>query len=917
MESGDEGQSVQWGAGMAMNRVTVTLTFTLNLMALLDDILTWSNDLPDWQRDALRRIFAANGQLTAKGLAEIRAMVEGATGAPKPTPLTKSHIPTMGSGTSTVLLGLSHLNNVNGFPNGRQLDMADKGITAIFGENGAGKSGFARVMKRACRARHSTPVLANAFTKGTPATPEATFAYTSGDKNHKTIWTEVSASNADLAMVSVYDSHCAQDYISKDGPSTFVPYGFHALSALAAAQQAIQAELNGEIGAIHLRTDQFAALQGAHSVGKIMAKLGPNTDIAALEALAQLTPHETDSTKELSAAIKGLDVEPEASKHERLAQRLDNLANLATNAERFVTDAALDKFASLAQAEEAAIEADRLAQGLLCGDGALEGPADGLLHETGGAEWKVLFQAAQAFSLKAYPGHPHHPASGPDDQCVLCQQPLGEDAQARMIRFRQFVAADAAQNLESARKAVTEARQKIDAANLAPVDDPTLAEIKQSDEGLAEAVIAHQAAWAARREWIATSYMLSHWIDPRPTLPDGDALSTRLFAKAKALRQLAAQLRQAKDQKEHDKLTVQLAELTSRRDLGAHLPAIRTHISEAKRRSALEAARDALNTKSVSAKITNLSKTHTTDALAKALNEELEALGYRHRVKPTLTSQTKGGRNVHGLALDGCNHGTHEVLSEGEQRAVALAFFLAEARLRGDQSTIVFDDPSTSLDHLHRRKMAEHLVHLSKTRPVVILTHDSVFLTTLLGEIAEQQATAKIQTVEWHGGSPGALLDGLAWESKPYGDQMKELKATAAHIKATQNPYPNNDDKKAMRDAYAHMRGMIERAIREIVLNDTVHPFSDEVRVINVGAIAGFEIEEWRAIVSVYGRASEVIVGHDSPSAGQYEMPSPLHFENDLSGIEAVMKACEARRSAFNKNEKQFMLDLRTKIRKS
>lgn len=47
-------------------------------MALLDDILNWSNDLPAWQRDALRRIFAANGQLTAKDLAEIRAMAEGA-----------------------------------------------------------------------------------------------------------------------------------------------------------------------------------------------------------------------------------------------------------------------------------------------------------------------------------------------------------------------------------------------------------------------------------------------------------------------------------------------------------------------------------------------------------------------------------------------------------------------------------------------------------------------------------------------------------------------------------------------------------------------------------------------------------------------------------------------------------------------
>ncbi len=273
-------------------------------MALLDDILAWSSrdDFPIWQRDALRRIFAANGQISATDLAEIRAMVEKSAGAPAPIPLDKSHIPTMGSGSSTVLLRLSHLKNVNGFPDGRQLEVADQGLTVVFGENGAGKSGFARVMKRACRARHSSPVLSNAFAFGErPATPQAVIAYAAGGTNHQITWTEGGASNSDLAMVSVYDSQCAQDYISKDGPTAFVPYGFHALSGLAAAQQAIQDEINRDIGAIQLRPDQFSALHGAHSVGRIMAKLGAKTDITDLEALAQLTPEESESIKGLSS----------------------------------------------------------------------------------------------------------------------------------------------------------------------------------------------------------------------------------------------------------------------------------------------------------------------------------------------------------------------------------------------------------------------------------------------------------------------------------------------------------------------------------------------------------------------------------------------------------------------------------------
>lgn len=884
-------------------------------MTLLADILTWSETLPEWQRDALRRAFQNNGQLTTQDLADIRAMVEKTAGAPTPIPLTQAHMPTAGSGASTTLLGLSHLKHVNGFPDGRQLDLADKGITVVFGENGAGKSGFARVLKRACRARHSSAVLPNAFGGGNKNTPEAVVAYQSNGQATKVQWREGGASDTNLAMVSVYDSHCAQDYVSKDGPSAFVPFGFHALSALASGQQTLREQIQQAITAIQLNTAQFTTLQGPHAVGQHMSRLGPDTDLAALEALSRLTPEDTQQIAELTAAIKGLDVEPEAIKHERLAQRLEQLAALAATAESYVLDKSLDKFAGLAQAEIAATRADHLAQELLRGAHDPERPTDALLPDTGGAEWKALFQAAQAFSQRVFPDHAHHPASGTGEPCVLCQQPLAADASARMERFREYVAADAAKNLAQASEAVVTARQKIDAANLSPVDEPTLADIRQSNPELADAVTTHQAAWNARRNWLANAYAFETWDAPRPELPQGDALSTRLTAATQALRARAAQLRQAKDHTKHQQLSAQLAALTARQALGTHLPALRAYVDQAKRRQALSAAHTTLNPQGVSAKITALSKTHTTDALATALNDELKALGYRHRVKPSLTSQTRGGRNIHGLVLEGSSYNTHDVLSEGEQRAVALAFFLAEARLRGDTSTIVFDDPSTSLDHLHRRRMAAHLVRLSQSRPVVVLTHDAVFLTTLLGEIAEHKADHKIQTIEWDGGKPGSCRDGLAWENKPYDDQLKVVKAACAAMLANHNPQPNDADKRAMRDAYGLVRGMIERAIRDVVLNGTVHPFSDEVRVIQAGAVAGFDIEEWRVIVSVYGKASETIAAHDSPAAGQYEMPSPQEFEQDLAAVEKVMEACVARRNAFNKGEKKFIMDLRTKIR--
>ena len=69
-----------------------------------------------------------------------------------------------------------------------------------------------------------------------------------------------------------------------------------------------------------------------------------------------------------------------------------------------------------------------------------------------------------------------------------------------------------------------------------------------------------------------------------------------------------------------------------------------------------------------------------------------------------------------------------EILSEGEQRAIALGSFLAEMHLANHLGGIVFDDPVSSLDHYRRKDVARRLVDEAKIRQVIILTHDTVFL---------------------------------------------------------------------------------------------------------------------------------------------------------------------------------------------
>jgi len=67
-----------------------------------------------------------------------------------------------------------------------------------------------------------------------------------------------------------------------------------------------------------------------------------------------------------------------------------------------------------------------------------------------------------------------------------------------------------------------------------------------------------------------------------------------------------------------------------------------------------------------------------------------------------------------------------DILSEGEQKAIALAEFLTELQLDLGRSPVIFDDPVNSLDHRMIDEVAKRLIRLSKTRQLSILT-DSIF----------------------------------------------------------------------------------------------------------------------------------------------------------------------------------------------
>ena len=138
-------------------------------MTMLSEIQKWSEKLPTWQQHAVAVLYERPVP-TAEDLEDILALLLDAHGIPDlfgrdARKLTTEQVAAPQAGQPVVqLTSIKNLQYVNALAPGKVLPLAPTGLTSIYGDNGVGKSGYTRVLKKACRARdQSEQIRPNAY----------------------------------------------------------------------------------------------------------------------------------------------------------------------------------------------------------------------------------------------------------------------------------------------------------------------------------------------------------------------------------------------------------------------------------------------------------------------------------------------------------------------------------------------------------------------------------------------------------------------------------------------------------------------------------------------------------------------------------------------------------------------------------
>lgn len=110
--------------------------------------------------------------------------------------------------------------------------------------------------------------------------------------------------------------------------------------------------------------------------------------------------------------------------------------------------------------------------------------------------------------------------------------------------------------------------------------------------------------------------------------------------------------------------------------------------------------------------------------------KELKELEKEHLPVEIPKGSVRKGKNKTRKQIKG--HELKAILSEGEQKAVALALFLAEISKDTSFSPLILDDPVNSLDHQVIDVLAKKLIQISSERQTIIFTHNKLFYDSLV-----------------------------------------------------------------------------------------------------------------------------------------------------------------------------------------
>ena len=687
----------------------------------------WANNSDEWIRRIVRQVLGSSAQVSESEQALIyRLLLEekGINDRTLPTePLLASPAQPLAQPEPFRLTRISNVKGVNALVEGVHIDFG-LGLTLLYGENGMGKTGYARILKRMAGSRSAEDILADVNLEDDPPPPSADIDYHFGGTDLFHQW-KGERDQPPFTLMSIFDNLSARLHVDDDLRYTYRPASLAFFDRVNIEVQNIGERIDKERQSLNFSSSALLSrFDSRSSIYPYIESLGLATNLQELKQLLDLSDNAAEQEKELESTVAALRADV-VGQQVSLKSRLQSVLTEALAYTAVVGDFKIQDYSvALTSLSELHSDQTALRDSLFA---AANLPADP--DQT----WEGFIRSGQE-----YRRHLESLGVHDDTHCLYCRQQLNTDALELVVKYRNYLESQIARDIQAQESTVQ--------ILVKPLQDYPLTLVQAfcnpADTDTDDEKPAPYSQIEALRNLVRLEGTLRQQFVDR-VLVDQNILSKvseigasvgLWLSEVKAALEILRAQNSDRD-KSLTKKENELLELKGRLELNKSWGEVERIVAVARRHEKLRTERTAIS--NVLRSITLLSN----KASEQLINSNFKQI-FRNECAelraPELEVEFSGreGRAQRKKKLPG-GLNPSKVLSEGEQKLLAIADFLAEARMSDNSVPVVFDDPVSSLDHRRVGEVARRIADLASDHQVVVFTHD-IWLVTHLLEIFEK-----------------------------------------------------------------------------------------------------------------------------------------------------------------------------------
>ena len=771
-----------------------------------------------------------------------------------------------------VLTRVDGLAGINAIPSGAELTFC-AGLTVVYGANGSGKSGFARLLANACFSRQKPQIIGDIYAEGEQPPPAARFHITIGDSTQSPIDFPTELDPCPLKRITVFDAAVARHHITQAAAFEFKPAGFDVFPEMVRVYGLLTGKLEQEI-AKRTRVNDFSQsfLGGDTEVHAAIEQLGAKTDLAALRVLAKYGEVESARFTELDTQILALRTRSPKEVLAGLKEGSSDISSLrgkiTSLAAEFSETSVDSRIGLIAAARDALSTASTL------GTDQFRQP---FFNAVGTPEWEQFATSAHALARREGAEY-----ATEEDRCLLCERPLDTPSREHINALLAFVEGDARKRAAEAQDSLTKEDTRLRALDLNIFSDASRVRthLHRLAPGVEKLVEASFASLVSARD-TALSDLSQRTEASKPFDPSD--VEEQLTALAEQVAADITRLETDNTEEAIASLDKERRTLRHRQVLSQLLPKIEAFVADAVWAARATSAKGALNTRPITDKEKDLFTQIVGDGYRDRLAEECKHLDCHVPIE--LQTVGRSGKTMRSLAIRG-GHKPEAILSEGEQKAVALADFLTEVALNPASASIVLDDPVTSQDHQRKERIALRLVSEAASRQVIVFTHDLVFLNQLFVAADAEGCELEGHWVDrTHDGRPGLVaLGDSPVKSKTYESTTRAKEALAQAQTVVGSPRED-----AIRKGMGALRTTLEELVVRRLFKEAVSRWSDQVRVTTLRRV-NWDNDKVEEICALYEDLSRHIEGHSHTAEASGAPAQMSDLEDRIRQVDQLIK---------------------------